>query len=127
MTEVHPTQKAVEEAIDRLARTPDGAMLYVYLQRRLMEVIPTADQSALSAHHGERIFASRLTGLMAKGIIESGGRTGITGSSTGPGGLEQPIVRPVAKSVTLGGPRGAGRRITEHTRVPGYDPPDDAA
>lgn len=127
MSEVHPTQQAIHEAIDRLARTPDGAMLYVYLQRRLLEVLPTADLSALNTHHGERMFAFRLTGLMAKGIIESGGRTGITGSSTGPGGIEQPIVRPVAKPVALGSARGAGRRIGPNTRVPGYDPPDDAA
>jgi hypothetical protein len=35
-SEVHPTQEACFEAIDRIARTPDGAMLYVFLQRRLM-------------------------------------------------------------------------------------------
>jgi len=125
MSEVHPTNAFCLEAIDRIARTPDGAALYVYLQRAMMVVLPTADPSALNTHHGERMFASRLIGLMAKGIHESGGRTGHTGSSSGPGGIEQPIVRPGSKPVTIASPRGAGRRITEHTRVPGYDRPDD--
>ena len=123
----HPLpDKLLQEAIDRIARTSDGHLLYVYLQRRLMDVMPIAEACALSMHQGERLFAARLTGLMAKGIIESGGRTGISGSSIGPGGSEQPIARPSPQPVAAGRGTGAGRRITEHTRVPGWDPPEQA-
>ena len=125
--EIHPTHQACLEAIDRIARTPDGAMLYVYLQRRLMSVVPSFEDGALRADQGERIFAARLISAMAKGIFESGNRTGITGSSIGPSGSEQPVVVPSPKPVRSGPVRHpGGRRIGPDTRVPGYDPPDDA-
>jgi hypothetical protein len=120
------SEKLMHEAIDRIARTPDGRVLYLYCQRRLMALTVSADLSTLQSDHGERTFAARLISLMATGISESGGRT----SSGGPGSIsEQPIVFAVPKPRAVGGPRGAGRRIDEHTRVPGYDPPDsdDAA
>jgi hypothetical protein len=123
----HPVaEKLLLEAIDRIARTPDGQLQYVWLQRQLMAVLPMTDPCALSTHHGERLFAARLIGHMAKGIIESGGRTGITGSDIGPGGTEQPIARPIPQPVAASPRTGAGRRITEHTRVPGWDPPEQA-
>lgn len=125
-SEVHPTQQACLEAIDRIARTPDGAMLYVLLQRRLMTISIADSDGALRLDQGERTFASRLITAMTKGIFESGGRTGITGSSIGPDGREQPIVVPVARPVRTGPERNpGGRRITEHTRVPGYDRDDE--
>ena len=126
-SEVHPTQQACFEAIDRIARTPDGASLYVFLQRRLMAVPALGSRGALRTHQGERSFASKLIGLMATGISESGGRTGHHGSSIGPDGREQPIVVPVAKPVRTGPERNqGGRRINESTRVPGYDRDDEA-
>lgn len=127
MSEVHPTQQAVIEAIDRLSRTPDGAMLYILLQRQLMTVIPTTDGGALQVQHGERMFAAKLVGLMHKGIHESGGRHGIHGSTSGPGGSEQPVVVPIGTARAVRPERASSRRITEHTRVPGYDLPDDDA
>jgi hypothetical protein len=123
MSEVHPTNQAIIEAIDRIARTPDGAVLYVFLQRRLMGFPISTKAGALRADHGERTFAAKLIGLMAKGIFESGGRTGIIGSSSGPGGGEQPVVIPSPKPVRVAG-TGSRRRINEHTRVSGYDLPD---
>jgi hypothetical protein len=124
--EVHPSQQAIVEAIDRIARTPDGAALYVFLQRRVMWVPPSTEKGALRADHGERSFASKLIGLMAKGIHESGGRTSSGTSNSGSDNVEQPVVVPISGPVRLEpGPRGAGRRITADTRVPGYDLPDD--
>ena len=114
------SDEAMAEAIDRIARSADGQILYRFLQRSLMAVPSVTSKGALRAHHGERSFASRLMGLMSKGIAESGGRTSSSGST------EQPIVFALAKPVDTRGARGAGRRITEHTRVPGYDQPDDA-
>jgi hypothetical protein len=124
MSEVHPTNKFCLEALDRIARTPDGAAFYVFLQRRLMSVHAVDDHGALRQNHGERTFAAELISAMAKGIFESGGRAGIHGSSVGPGGSEQPVVVPVPKPVRVADTGGTRRRITEHTRVPGYDLPE---
>lgn len=120
MSEIHPTHQACLEAIDRIARTPDGAAMYVLLQRRLMQVSFSPTDGALRSDEGERTFASKLIVMMAKGIFESGGRSGITGSSSGPDGREQPVLVPVSKPI---GPerRGIGRRIGEHTIVPGWN------
>jgi len=121
----HPVpDKFLLEAIDRIARTPDGRLQYLYLQRALMAVPTLADPCALSAHHGERRFAARLIGLMATGISESGGRTSSGGTSDTDS--EQPIVVAKPEPVDARVSRGAGRRIGPDTRVPGYDLPDEA-
>jgi hypothetical protein len=122
--EVHPTNAFCLEAIDRIARTPDGAALYVFLQRRLMAVSIDPHDGALRQDQGERTFAAKLIAVMAKGIFESGGRAGITGSSVGPGGSEQPVVVPSPRAVRVD-TAGSRRRINAKTRVPGYDLPDD--
>jgi hypothetical protein len=120
--------KLVLEAIDRIARTPDGVSLYLFCQNKLMTLPASSKISTLRKLEGERSFALEIIGHMTKGLIESGGRPSISGS---PGSTidEQPIVFAVPKPVAVGGPRGAGRRIGPNTRVPGYDPPDsdDAA
>lgn len=123
MTEVRPTQKEIEASLDRIAMTPDGHNLYIFLQRRIMTVTPAPTDGALRQDEGERSFAAKLTGLMAKGIAESDGRT--SSSSASSSGAEQPVVLPVAEPRAVGGPRGAGRRITADTRVPGWDRPED--
>jgi hypothetical protein len=117
------SEKILHEAIDRVARTHDGRMLYLFLQRRLMAVCTAEADSALRINEGERTFASKLIGLMAKGISEGGGRTSSDGD-TGGAGSDQPIIFAVARPIAVGGSRGAGRRIDERTRVPGYDLPD---
>jgi hypothetical protein len=123
----HPVpDKLLLEAIDRIARTPDGRMQYLYLQRVLMALPASDAPCALSTNYGERRFAARLLGLMATGISESGERSSHDGTSSDPGGAaEQPIVVPVPQPVDTRVSRGAGRRITADTRVPGYDYPAD--
>ena len=118
--EVHPTPQFCLEAIDRIARTPDGAALYVFLQRRVMAISHADTDGALRLDEGERRFASRLIGHMAKGVFESGGRTGITGSSTGPSGSDQPIVVPSPKPVSVSR-SGTRRRVGPGTVVPGWN------
>jgi hypothetical protein len=125
-SEVHPTPQACLEAIDRIARTPDGAMFYVFLQRRLMEISIDNSDSALRADQGERRFADRLIGYMHKGIFESGGRTGHTGSTIGPDGREQPLVVPRAEPQRYAGRLTVRDRINAGARVAGYDRPDEA-
>jgi hypothetical protein len=113
------SDKSLKEAIHRIAHTQDGVALYLYLQRKLMTVTGADNDSALNKMEGQRTFALELINLMTKGITESGGRT----SSSGPS-AEQPLVFAAPEPVDTRRSRGAGRRITEHTRVPGWDTPD---
>ena len=65
--------KDVEEAIDRIARTDDGMLLYLYLQKvRLGLAPPDAHERALPRLEGRRSFAADLMAHMGKGIRESG-------------------------------------------------------
>lgn len=123
MTEVHPTQAEVLEAIDRIARTSDGAVLYIHLQRHLMFVPATVEAGALQSVHGERMFAARLIGLMAKGIHESVGRNNPIGSDPSSGGQRDvPIVVPRSNPVRVAGREGgSGRRVNDDTIVPGWN------
>lgn len=102
-------QKDVLEAIDRIARTPDGQMLFHHLQKILLNVAtPEISDGALRQLEGRRMFASELMGLMAKGIADSD-RYAITFVTSG-----ERRASPT---------RGAGRRITADTRVAGWDDP----
>ena len=103
------TDTQMNEAIDRIARSADGQMLYLFLQRKLMGVAVNAEDSALRSLEGQRILAASLMGLMAKGIAESGGHSEpiCTFAVAGP--------RAVSRS------RGAQRRISDTDAIPGYD------
>lgn len=84
------TDEAIAEAWDRIARTPDGAIVYAHLQAEAIGILKVPDPSdgALRAAHGRRSLAHQLMGLMAKGIDESGGRTDDTGGKRS----ERPVV-----------------------------------
>lgn len=99
----------MENAIRRIALTADGELQYRYLQKRLLGVLVSTDSGALLSDNGERKFASRLMGLMAKGIDERGGRNS---DSSGTGGAtERPVTFAVAGPRPISnGRRGAGRR-----------------
>jgi len=117
MTEIRPTQKEIVDSLDRIAMTPDGHNLYIFLQRRLMKIPDPQLRGALRANQGERSFASELIGLMAKGIAESVNRAGSSNND----GSEQPVVLPVGQPVAVDRQRGAGRRIGPNDRVAGWD------
>jgi hypothetical protein len=105
--------KDVIEAIDRIARTPDGQMLFRHLQKICLAVAtPESSHGALRQHEGRRMFASELMGMMSKGIADSD-RYAIT------------FVRTAAEPATRS--RGAGRRITAATPVAGWDTEPTAA
>ena len=72
MTEI--ADKDIREALDRIARTRDGEILYLYLQMTRMAVPGSSDPGVLQTAHGGRIFARDLMGMMGEGI--SGGRDG---------------------------------------------------
>lgn len=67
----------LNQALDRIARTPDGELLYRHLQKSLMGSLDdhAPSESALRTEHGRRKFAAELMAKMAKGIDQSGGHT----------------------------------------------------
>lgn len=92
----------INQAIDRIARTADGELLYRYLQKTLMGTLSehSPEDGALRCEHGMRRFASILMAKMAKGIDESGGRTD---SSTGSRASERTVVFRRAEPSRSGG------------------------
>lgn len=108
------TDDDMRKALDNIARTPDGELLYRYLQKTLCAVTSaTGPECALPRNEGRRSFAAELMGHMAKGIEHSAhGRSNATVSFA----LAGP--RAISK------PGGAGRRVTADTFVAGYDAPD---
>lgn len=87
------TDVQIREALDRIAMTNDGKLLYLYLQRERMRVSPPAvDERALPRFEGRRSFAADLMALMGEGIAASGGRDG-----------NHPIVLARRQPVNVGG------------------------
>jgi hypothetical protein len=58
-------------AIDRIGTTPDGELLYLWLQKRLTRVLHTTESGALQTENGQRILAAELMGLLSAGINEA--------------------------------------------------------
>ncbi len=107
------TDKELHDAWDRIARSSDGKLIYLHLQRQLMAVTTSTEDGALPRLEGQRIFAAKLIYLMAKGIEESAGSSDFNiYTFAGAGAL------------AVSSARGAGRRVTLDTFVPGYDAPD---
>jgi len=105
ITEISP--QMIRDALDRISRSPDGELLYRYLQKTLMGVTAQdAPDCALQRNEGRRSFASELMGFMAEGQ-RSGSAVSVTFSLAGP--------RAVSRS------RGIGRRISADTRIAGWD------
>ena len=58
-------------AIDRIGTTPDGELLYLWLQKRLNRVAHTTEPGALQQENGQRILAAELMGHLSTGINEA--------------------------------------------------------
>lgn len=88
------------KAIDRIARTADGELLFRYLQREALS-LPDAggNKGALRQHDGRRRFALDLMARMAKGIDERGGRS----SNDTSGIAERPAVFAPRRAVSIAG------------------------
>lgn len=116
--------KDINDALDRLARTADGELLYRFFQKTLMGTLDAhaPDESALRTEHGRRRFAAELMAKMAKGIDESGGRT----DSSSRGASERTVVfrarepRAVAKPGNIRDALRAGD--PEYLRIAGSAP-----
>ena len=89
----------IKDAWDRIARTPDGLLIYRHLQRIVMGTAGP-DDSALPRLEGRRRLAADLMAYMSEGVAEND-RASVTFA--------------VAKPVPSTGTRGAGRRVTADT------------
>ena len=68
------TDDDMKKAIDRIASTEDGYLLYLYFQKTLCSTVPLSPiEGALQGNEGRRKYAAELMDLMSKGIAESGG------------------------------------------------------
>jgi hypothetical protein len=105
--------KEIAEAIDRIARTPDGQVLYLFLQKVRLSITDDPSEGALRQHEGRRRFAAELMAYMAEGIQDSD-RHAITFARA----------KPRSDAGAKSRPRGAARRITDRTFVSGWDGPD---
>jgi hypothetical protein len=101
--------KEMQEAIDRIARTPDGLLLYRLLQKVLCGTVAVQhDHCALQFHEGRRTLARDLMAFMSEGIAEND-RAAVTFAIAKPERTDQRTRR------------GAGPRIGPQHFVPGYD------
>ena len=116
MTEGISTEE-LREAISRIARTPEGEMLYLWLQKRLMALpVVGCNGDDLQKFEGGRMLAGELFAIMSEGINLSG-RTDTV----------RPIVFRTGGSVADARARPSLRRVTADTPVAGFDAPGDAA
>ena len=98
-------------AIDRIARTPDGVTLYLYLQKALCGVVSDGSERSLQSDHGRRSFARDLMALMAEGIALSD--------------RSRPVTFRLASAVERSGRRIPGARLVSRADyVPGFSDPD---
>jgi hypothetical protein len=95
--------KLVHEALQRFARTPDGRVFYIGLQKVLMAVVSSEQDGALRENLGRRRFASELMAVMAEVMSE-------IEPSDDPRG--RPIVFTLSKPVAGARTRGARRRVS---------------
>lgn len=105
--------EVMTNAIERIATTSDGELLYLWLQRELQRVGMTSDLGALQMLEGRRLLAHDLMNMMATGIDERAQRTGSI--------QQPPVVFARPGPVAVSRVRGAGRRISDDTTVPGFD------
>lgn len=117
------SEEEMAAAIDRIARTEDGRLLYLWCQKRLCAVTASTDGGALNEDNGERSFAAKLMSRMAKGIDESGGRTDNPNASGGSSGDARPVVFVTRSAVSVHPRRSGGRLVDADQPVPGYDAP----
>jgi hypothetical protein len=98
--------KELRDAWDWLARTSSGLVIYRHLQKICLEKAPSIDGGALPFFEGRRSLAFDLMANMSEDIGDND-RACVTFRT--------------AKSAAVSGSRGAGRRITADTFIPGYD------
>ncbi|HEY1433070.1 MAG TPA: hypothetical protein VGF39_15800 [Stellaceae bacterium] len=66
--------KDMRDALNRVGLTPDGEILYVWLQWRLLELANSLEPGALQANEGARILATELMRCLSAGVAEDHAR-----------------------------------------------------
>lgn len=110
------TDQDLRNAWDRMSRTSDGELVYLYLQKQLCGILETHDSGALQRNEGRRSLARDLMAMMAGGI------EGSVGQRANP--ADKPVVFAVRQPVETRASRGTRRRVTEDSKVPGWDTED---
>lgn len=104
MTDLTPEQEEID-AIARLARSADGALIRRYFRRQLESCRLTDDNGALQRHEGARILARDFMIHMDRGLEPHAGNDP----------AEEPVLRASARPAVEQHPRGIKRRVA-------YDP-----
>lgn len=104
-----PKPAEIEDAIGRIALTPDGRLLYRYLQLKLMDLSPT-HLGALPMHEGRRSLAHDIKSLMDRELSKAGPERDRSGTHD----PDQPAVIEPGRPISTGSPRGAGRRVADY-------------
>jgi hypothetical protein len=100
----------LRKALDRIARTQDGILLYRHLQKIRLGLAPPASTGrALRHFEGYRNCAADLMAHMAEGIGNGSGAV---------------VTFSIARGAPVSASRGAGRRVTADTIVPGWNDGD---
>jgi hypothetical protein len=116
MTEI--STEDLRSAIQRVAQSRDGELLYLWLQKRLMALpVVGCSDSDLQKFEGGRMLAGELFGLMSEGIRLSGRDDS-----------RRPVIFKLAGSERADSrPRFTiARRVSLDKPVPGYDADPDA-
>jgi hypothetical protein len=92
----------LKEAMARIGRTPDGRVLYLFLQKMMMGIPASGKAGALRENLGRRILASEIRSLMSEAV-----------KTTDPGIDERPVVFASLNPVANPGHRGARRRVAD--------------
>ena len=93
----------IKEAIQRIARTPDGQVFRIALQRAMMAIEPSPDSGALQVFEGGRRFASQIASAMDAAIAGE--------ALDGQRIADRPIVIVAKRPVHTGAGGGARRRV----------------
>jgi hypothetical protein len=101
-------QKLCNEALQRIARTSDGRLLYLLFQKVVTGVPTDSRSGALKVNLGRRTLASELMAVMAETMTEA------TSDGTGDPS-ERPIIFSLARPVVVARNAGARRRVSADT------------
>lgn len=106
-------EKLCDEALQRFARTPDGTLFYLKLQKVLAGIPATTESGALQENLGRRRFAAELMAVMAEAMAEpvsDGSDDAKRRLASG----ERPVIFQLQRGVAVAtGPRGARRRVAD--------------
>ena len=93
----------INESLANIAKTRDGRVLHIFLQKAVMALAPDPMSGALQVFEGGRRFAQQIKAVMDVSIAEN---------SSGGTKSEQLVVIVPRGAVSVAGTRGARRRVS---------------